>query len=74
MISTFSSMLKKQMNSIDKLNLQFTEMISSYLTETSSSTSLKPSKKKVNKIETTLNIIYTMYFHKDNFSEDLYMN
>ena len=38
MISAFSSMLKtstakKQINSIDKIHLQFTEMISSYLAE-----------------------------------------
>ena len=78
MISAFSSMLKtsstkKQMNSIDKLHLQFTEMISSFLTESSSSsTPSKQNKKKVAKIEATLSNIYTIYFHKDNFSEDLY--
>ena len=77
MISAFSSMLKtstakKQINSIDKIHLQFTEMISSYLTEACSSSPLKPSKRKVGKIETTLSTIYTMYFHRDNFSEDLF--
>ena len=77
MITAFTSILKpssskKQITYLDKYHSQFTELISSYLTESSSSTSVKPSKKKISKIESTLNAIYTSYFHKDNFSEDLY--